>query len=176
MTQSENAVPVAHNQYKTDDLRITGIKEVIAPVQALEEFPITSAAADTVLTARREIQRILSGEDDRLLVIIGPCSIHDPQAAVDYGKKLLELKRRYAQDLLIATDQIAVGCGHLPILRCRAGVASGTRPASPDQASPVWALRLESWPICHPRRSDCGCVTCDSCCRNRIWRSAASLS
>jgi len=101
MTQSENAVPVAHNPYKTDDLRINGIKEVIAPVQALEEFPITSSAADTVLSARREIQKILSGEDDRLLVIIGPCSIHDPQAAVDYGKKLLELKQRYARDLLI---------------------------------------------------------------------------
>ncbi len=101
MTQSENAVPVAHNPFNTDDLRITGIKEVIAPVQALEEFPITSAAAETVLSARREIQKILSGEDDRLLVIIGPCSIHDPKAAVDYGKKLLDLKHRYARDLLI---------------------------------------------------------------------------
>jgi 3-deoxy-7-phosphoheptulonate synthase len=101
MTQSENAVPVAHNPFNTDDLRITGIKEVIAPVQALEEFPITSAAAQTVLTARKEIQKVLAGEDDRLLMIIGPCSIHDPAAAVEYGKKLLEVKQRFARDLLI---------------------------------------------------------------------------
>jgi 3-deoxy-7-phosphoheptulonate synthase len=101
MTQSENSVPVAHNRFNTDDLKITGIQEVIAPVQALEEFPITSAAAETVLSARRDIQKVLAGEDDRLLVIIGPCSIHDPKAAVDYGKKLLALKKHYEKDLLI---------------------------------------------------------------------------
>lgn len=101
MNQPENNVPVAHNPFNTDDLRITGIHEVIAPDQALEELPIDSVAADTVLTARQEIQKILRGEDDRLLVIMGPCSIHDPKAALEYGERLLELKRSLSKDLLI---------------------------------------------------------------------------
>ncbi len=101
MNLSENTVPVAHNPYNTDDLRITEIKEVIAPYQAHEEFPITASAAETVLKARREIQSILRGEDDRLLVIIGPCSIHDPKAAIEYGKRLLEVKQRLVRDLVI---------------------------------------------------------------------------
>ena len=101
MNQPVENVPVAHNPFNTDDLRITGIKEVIAPHQAHEEFPITSKAAETVLKARREIQDILAGKDDRLLVIIGPCSIHDPKSAIEYGQRLLEIKQRLARDLVI---------------------------------------------------------------------------
>ena len=101
MNQPVENVPVAHNPFNTDDLRITGIKEVIAPHQAHEEFPITAKAAETVLKARREIQDILAGKDDRLLVIIGPCSIHDPKSAIEYGQRLLEIKQRLARDLVI---------------------------------------------------------------------------
>lgn len=101
MEKPSEDVPVAHNPYNTDDLRITGIKEVIAPNQAHDEFPISSAAAATVLKARQEIHNILTGQDDRLLVIIGPCSIHDPVAAVDYGRRLLEIKSRLENDLAI---------------------------------------------------------------------------
>jgi 3-deoxy-7-phosphoheptulonate synthase len=101
MNQPENSVPVAHNAYNTDDLRIIGIREVIAPVQALEELPITASAADTVVQARAEIHQILAGHDDRLLVIIGPCSIHDPEAALDYAQRLQSAKQRFTDDLVI---------------------------------------------------------------------------
>lgn len=101
MNQSEDVVPVAHNAFNTDDLRITEIKEVIAPHEAHDEFPITGNAAQTVLTARRAIHNILAGQDDRLLVIIGPCSIHDPEAAIDYARRLLVLKEKLERDLVI---------------------------------------------------------------------------
>ncbi len=93
--------PVSHNPYNTDDLRICAVKEVIAPSEAHAELPISQNAANTVLQARREIQAVLNGQDDRLLAIIGPCSIHDPSAAVDYGKRLLEIKKRLERDLVI---------------------------------------------------------------------------
>jgi 3-deoxy-7-phosphoheptulonate synthase len=68
-------------KYNTDDLRICATREVIAPVQVHDEMPITEAAAQTTLEARADIHKILTGEDDRLLVVVGPCSIHDPKAA-----------------------------------------------------------------------------------------------
>ena len=87
--------------YKTDDLRIGEIKEVIPPIQVHEEFPITDPAALTTLAARRAIHGILSSDDDRLLVVIGPCSIHDPEAALEYGQRLLPLRQRLAKNLEI---------------------------------------------------------------------------
>jgi 3-deoxy-7-phosphoheptulonate synthase len=101
MNQSSDSVAVTHNRYNTDDLRIREIKEVIPPHEVHEEFPITQEAARATLAARQTIHNILSGRDDRLLVIIGPCSIHDPEAAVEYGRRLLEAKRRLDKDLLI---------------------------------------------------------------------------
>ncbi len=101
MNKSVDILPVTHNPFNTDDLRITEIKEVIAPHQAHEEFPITAAAAETVLKARREIHNILTGEDDRLLVIVGPCSIHDTEAAMEYAHRLLEVRRRLERDLVV---------------------------------------------------------------------------
>jgi 3-deoxy-7-phosphoheptulonate synthase len=89
------------NQYNTDDLRIRQINEVIPPRLVHEECPITHAAALVTLQAREEIHRILTREDDRLLVVIGPCSIHDPIAAVDYAGKLLAVKRELERDLVI---------------------------------------------------------------------------
>ena len=67
--------------YQTDDLRIREIKELISPEKLINDFPITDAAAETVYSARHSIHRILHGEDDRILVVIGPCSVHDPDAA-----------------------------------------------------------------------------------------------
>lgn len=88
-------------QYHTDDLRICETKEVIAPVQVHQEFPITDDAAQTTLKARAEVHQILAGKDDRLLVVIGPCSIHDPVAAKEYARRLKEIKDELADDLLI---------------------------------------------------------------------------
>ena len=67
--------------FETDDLRIRSIKELLPPVALLERFPLTEMASQTVFSTRTAIHKILSGQDDRLLVIVGPCSIHDPNAA-----------------------------------------------------------------------------------------------
>lgn len=67
--------------YQNDDLRIKEINELLPPVALLEKFPATENAANTVAHARKAIHQILKGHDDRLLVVIGPCSIHDPAAA-----------------------------------------------------------------------------------------------
>jgi 3-deoxy-7-phosphoheptulonate synthase len=89
-------------EYKTDDLRIKEIKELLTPERLLREFSITREAAQTVYETRQAIHRILHGADDRLLVIMGPCSIHDVKAAHEYAGKLKEAKDRLAGDLLVA--------------------------------------------------------------------------
>ncbi|MEE9356371.1 MAG: 3-deoxy-7-phosphoheptulonate synthase [Methylococcaceae bacterium] len=89
------------NNYKTDDLRICETKEVIAPRQVLEELPITDNVARTTQLTRSAIHNILTREDDRLLVIIGPCSVHDVAAALEYAAKLKNIKEQLSEDLLI---------------------------------------------------------------------------
>ena len=78
--------------YQNDDLRIKEIKELLPPVALLEKFPATDRAAQTVSQARQAIHQILQGKDDRLLVVIGPCSIHDTEAAKEYADRLLSLR------------------------------------------------------------------------------------
>lgn len=88
-------------EYKTDDLRIREIKELLPPSTVLGDFPITRNAAKTVYETRQAIHRILHGADDRLLVIMGPCSIHDVKAAKEYAGKLKEAKDYFTADLLV---------------------------------------------------------------------------
>jgi 3-deoxy-7-phosphoheptulonate synthase len=88
-------------KYKTDDLRICEIREVIAPVQVHDEMPISEQAAQTTLEARQAVHKILTGQDDRLLVVVGPCSIHDTQAAKEYAQLLKQAKDELADDLLV---------------------------------------------------------------------------
>ncbi len=85
----------------TDDLRIQKTKELIAPQALISEIGIDAAAADTVAGARAGIHEILAGDDDRLLVVVGPCSIHDPEAALDYAGQLKTLADELAEDLLV---------------------------------------------------------------------------
>ncbi len=87
--------------YRTDDLRICEIRDVIAPAQVHQEMPINDTAAKTTSEARQAIHNILNGNDDRLLVIVGPCSIHDTGAAKDYAKLLKSAKDELRDDLLI---------------------------------------------------------------------------
>ncbi|MGM0442617.1 MAG: 3-deoxy-7-phosphoheptulonate synthase AroG [Fibrobacterota bacterium] len=87
--------------YTTDDVHIAEIKELLPPIALLEKYPETEAAGATVFNTRRIIQKILRGDDDRVIAIVGPCSIHDPQAAMEYGRKLLDLRRELSQDLEI---------------------------------------------------------------------------
>jgi len=72
----------------TDDVRIAGLRPLLPPAILLEELPITAQASETVAAARQQIEAIVDGRDDRLLVIVGPCSIHDPEAALEYAGKL----------------------------------------------------------------------------------------
>ncbi|HEY3303894.1 MAG TPA: 3-deoxy-7-phosphoheptulonate synthase AroG [Candidatus Binatia bacterium] len=87
--------------YRTDDLRIKEIKELLTPDHLLGEFPLTEKSAQTVYETRQAIHRILHGADDRLLVIMGPCSIHDVKAAHEYASKLEAAKNRLSGDLLL---------------------------------------------------------------------------
>jgi len=87
--------------YKTDDLRIVDIREVVPYAELQAEFPITEGAARTTHDARQAIHRILYGDDDRLLVVVGPCSIHDPEAALEYARRLKGVRERLSGDLLI---------------------------------------------------------------------------
>ncbi len=89
------------SKYNTDDLRIKAIKEVIPPVAVLAEYPITEQAAELTYTTRQAIHRVLHGEDDRLLVVIGPCSIHDPEAALEYAARLKRMRDELGDDLII---------------------------------------------------------------------------
>ena len=87
--------------HETDDLRIGRIKELLPPAHVLRELPVTEKAGELTFQTRQAIHQILQGADDRLLVIIGPCSIHDTDAAVDYASKLKAEKDRLAADLLV---------------------------------------------------------------------------
>lgn len=85
--------------YDTDDLRIANIKELLPPVALLESLPLSDNASTTVHDAREAIHRILHGEDDRLLVIVGPCSIHDVKAAREYAEQLKALRELHRDNL-----------------------------------------------------------------------------
>ena len=86
---------------KTDDVRIKAVTELLPPIAHLYELPISEAAADLVVRTRQEISDLVHGKDNRLLVIIGPCSIHDPKAALEYAERLLPLRKKYEKELLI---------------------------------------------------------------------------
>jgi 3-deoxy-7-phosphoheptulonate synthase len=87
--------------YQNDDIRIDEIKELLPPIAILERFPATEHASSTVFNARNSIHQILARKDDRLLVVIGPCSIHDPVAALEYGQRLVKLREQYKNQLEI---------------------------------------------------------------------------
>ncbi|TAK90380.1 MAG: 3-deoxy-7-phosphoheptulonate synthase [Burkholderiaceae bacterium] len=85
----------------TDDVRITEIKELTPPSHILREYACSEQAAQTAFQSRQAIHRILHDMDDRLVVVIGPCSIHDTKAAMEYANRLLPLRQRYANELEI---------------------------------------------------------------------------
>ncbi|MCK5191781.1 MAG: 3-deoxy-7-phosphoheptulonate synthase, partial [Methylococcales bacterium] len=89
------------SKFNTDDLRISETKEVVAPDQVHDEIPLTDVAATTILHARTDIHNVLTGKDDRLIVIVGPCSIHDTKAAHEYAGLLKTIKEDLQKDLII---------------------------------------------------------------------------
>jgi len=87
--------------YQTDDLRIKAIMELDPPAKLHAAFPITDEASAAVYRARQSIHHILNDEDDRLLVVVGPCSVHDTDAALEYALKLNKLREELKDDLLV---------------------------------------------------------------------------
>jgi 3-deoxy-7-phosphoheptulonate synthase len=85
----------------TDDLRITQVRPLIPPAILLEEIPITEPASNIVSNARVAVADVLDGRDPRLVVIVGPCSIHDPKAALEYAQRLKPLAARYEEHLIV---------------------------------------------------------------------------
>lgn len=85
----------------TDDLRVEALRPLLPPAILLEELPITSSIAETVLSSRRQVRDILSGDDDRLVVVVGPCSIHDPVGGLEYAKKLAASVKEFSDTLHI---------------------------------------------------------------------------
>ncbi len=88
-------------RFVTENTRIGSIREVSTPAEIQAELAVSDAASKTVFDARAEIQDVLYGRDDRLLVIVGPCSIHDPKAAIEYAQRLLPLREQLAKNLLV---------------------------------------------------------------------------
>lgn len=85
----------------TDDLRIEGLRPLIPPAILMEELPLSSTASATVIKGRENADAVVKGSDDRLMVVVGPCSIHDVDAALEYAEKLKAQASRLADDLLI---------------------------------------------------------------------------
>ncbi|TMG77762.1 MAG: 3-deoxy-7-phosphoheptulonate synthase, partial [Betaproteobacteria bacterium] len=87
--------------FKVDDVRIREIKELAPPVQLLREFPCSEKTEELTYHTRQAIHRVLHGSDDRMLVIIGPCSMHAPKAGLEYARKLVEMKIELERDLIV---------------------------------------------------------------------------
>ena len=88
-------------RHRTDDLRITGINPLISPAVLDYYLPVTDQVSELVATTRGQAEAILQGKDDRLLAVVGPCSIHDPEAAMEYGSRLKAQAARLQDDILI---------------------------------------------------------------------------
>jgi len=86
---------------RTSNLRVESNRPLLSPAILMEELPVSENASETVNRGRAEVSRIIHGYDDRLLVLVGPCSIHDPTAAVDYARRLRDLSREVSEDLCV---------------------------------------------------------------------------
>ncbi len=87
--------------YSTDNTRIIDRKKVPAPYELVNKYPINNDIAKLVYGTRNEISQILHDKDDRLFVVVGPCSIHDPESAIEYAKKLSEENKKLRENILI---------------------------------------------------------------------------
>ena len=84
-----------------EDLRVRGVARLITPAQIKEQFPVSRSQMETVLRGREQARAIIRGEDDRLLVVVGPCSIHDSAAALEYAERLAALSRELADRIFV---------------------------------------------------------------------------
>ena len=86
---------------RTYDLRVESYRPLVPPAILLEELPLSDRGSETVARGRQEVSRILRGDDDRLVLIVGPCSLHDPDAGLEYGRRLKKLADEHAGELCI---------------------------------------------------------------------------
>ncbi len=86
---------------KTDDLRIIEMQELSTPDEVRGELPVTESDAKNILSSRKTIEKILDEKDDRIFVVVGPCSIHDPIAAMDYANRLKKISDKVSSNLFI---------------------------------------------------------------------------
>ena len=86
---------------RLSNMNVRQTTPVISPAELDKLFPVSEEAAETALVGRQEITDIMSGADNRFLVVVGPCSIHDPEAALEYANRLVELRERYKDRLVI---------------------------------------------------------------------------
>ena len=87
--------------HELDDVRIQHVKPLIPPEILIEDLPVSDTQNETIWGGRAAIERVLRGEDDRLIVVVGPCSIHDPEAGLEYARRLAGIQREYARELCI---------------------------------------------------------------------------
>ena len=88
-------------QHNTDNVRIISSAPMVSPNTLIDKLPLSEKAASGVVSSRNTIKNILYGNDNRLMVLVGPCSIHDTKAAMEYAKKLLKLKEELSEHLFI---------------------------------------------------------------------------
>ena len=86
---------------KTDELRTQALGPMPTPLELMNAHPLSEKVADHIEQSRRQIEKILSGQDSRLLVVVGPCSVHDTEAALDYAQRLNALQAQYQDQLFI---------------------------------------------------------------------------
>ncbi|SUB35650.1 phospho-2-dehydro-3-deoxyheptonate aldolase [Pasteurella multocida] len=96
MTEYKNEIYI-----ENDDTRIDKIEQVLPPVALLEKFPASDVAVETVRQTRKKAHNIIHRKDDRLLVVMGPCSIHDPVSALEYAKRIKMMREKYQDSLEI---------------------------------------------------------------------------
>ena len=126
----------------TDDLRIDEIKELSTPQEVMREIPRTLTATRVVTAARNAIHAILNGTDDRLLVVVGPCSVHDPVAAVEYATRLAAVARTAFRP---ARDRDA--------RLFREAAHHGGMEGTDQRSGPRWQLRHQQGPASRPQRA-----------------------
>lgn len=96
MTKNKNHIKIAN-----DDTRIAKVEQVLPPIALLEKYPASEVAVKIVKETRKKAHQIIHQEDDRLLVIIGPCSIHDPKSALEYAERIRTMREKYSNTLEI---------------------------------------------------------------------------
>ncbi len=127
--------------HNTDDVRIRELKGLTPPAHLIREFPCAEPVSDFIYHARQAMHRILHGMDDRLIVIIGPYSIHDPKATLDYARRLLEQHKRFASELEIVMRVYFEKTAHDGQLE-KADQRSAHRQQLQDQRRPAHRARI----------------------------------